>query len=135
MSDPVTGHSGTARYHVEAESMPPNRLPTSGGPVWAKAVPPFMCLDADVIDTVRRYDETLAPAVLGIDRAGRRSLLAHAPGEDCYQTDETTVREVVRRWVGVQPGSRRCRPACARSGPGTWSASWTGCSAGRTGHG
>ena len=41
------------------------RLPTSEGPVWAKAVPPFMCLDADVIETVRRYDPELAPAVLG----------------------------------------------------------------------
>ena len=61
-----------------------------------------MCLDADVIETVRRHDRELAPAVLGVDRPGRLSLLAHAPGEDCYQTDESTVREVVRRWVGVQ---------------------------------
>jgi hypothetical protein len=166
VSDPVTGRGGTVRYHVEAESMPPNgaldrtpldswpdvirshpmrapwaepggprelvawaaatataaglpatgaarqvktwnlscvyRLPTVAGPVWAKAVPSFMCLDADVIDTVRRYDESLAPAVLGIDRTGRRSLLAHAPGEDCFETDEPTIHEVVRRWVGVQ---------------------------------
>lgn len=166
VSEPVIGRGGIVRYHVDAESMPPNgaldrtpldswpnlvrhhplrapwaepggprelvawaaatataaglpptgtarqvktwnlscvyRLPTTAGPVWAKAVPSFMCLDADVIDTVRRYDESLAPAVLGIDRAGRRSLLAHAPGEDCHQTDEPTIREVVRRWVGVQ---------------------------------
>lgn len=78
------------------------RLPTATGPVWMKATSPFMRNDADIIQHVSRYDASLVPAVLASDTERQWSLLAHAPGEDCYQTDEDTIRAVVRRWVAVQ---------------------------------
>ena len=54
---------------------------------WAKATSRFCSIDADIIEHVRRYDETLAPAVLATSRENRWSLLAHAPGTDCWEPD------------------------------------------------
>lgn len=78
------------------------KLPTAAGPVWVKATSPFMRSDADVIRHVARYDPTIAPAVLATDPARQWSLLSHAPGDDCFETDADTIRTVVRRWVAVQ---------------------------------
>ncbi|MFC6155417.1 aminoglycoside phosphotransferase family protein [Kribbella jiaozuonensis] len=69
---------------------------------WAKATSRFGSIDADVIEHVRRYDETLAPAVLASSREDRWSLLAHAPGTDCWEPDRPSVESVVSRWVGAQ---------------------------------
>ncbi|HEY7045792.1 MAG TPA: aminoglycoside phosphotransferase family protein [Jatrophihabitantaceae bacterium] len=76
------------------------RLPLPDGAVWAKATAPFLATDAEAIRIVRRHDAGLAPEVLASD--GHRSLLAEAPGIDCYQTDPATIRAVVTRWVAVQ---------------------------------
>jgi hypothetical protein len=69
---------------------------------WAKATSRFASVDADIIEHVQRYDETLAPAVLGKSVQNRWSLLAHAPGIDCWEPDQATVENVVPRWVAVQ---------------------------------
>lgn len=69
---------------------------------WAKATSRFCSVDADIIDHLRRYDETLAPAVLATSREHRWSLLAHAPGTDCWEPDRPTVESVVSRWVAAQ---------------------------------
>ena len=69
---------------------------------WAKATSRFCGIDADIIQHVRRYDATLAPAVLGQSTDHRWSLLAHAPGIDCWEPDQATVDSVVSRWVAAQ---------------------------------
>jgi hypothetical protein len=69
---------------------------------WAKATSRFCSIDADIIEHVRRYDETLAPAVLATSRENRWSLLAHAPGTDCWEPDRLSVESVVSRWVAAQ---------------------------------
>jgi Ser/Thr protein kinase RdoA (MazF antagonist) len=78
------------------------RIPTADGPVWLKATSPFMRHDAAVIELVSRYDARLAPAVIASDPVIQRSLLAHAPGVDCFETDTATIRAVLARWVRVQ---------------------------------
>jgi aminoglycoside/choline kinase family phosphotransferase len=55
-----------------------------------------------VIKHVHQYDDALAPAVLGVDLENRWSLLAHAPGTDCWEPDPETVQDIVSRWVAVQ---------------------------------
>lgn len=69
---------------------------------WAKATSHFGSVDADIIEQVRRYDEKLAPHVIGRSVEDRWSLLAHAPGIDCWEPDQETVANVVSRWVAVQ---------------------------------
>ena len=69
---------------------------------WAKATRRFCGIDADTVEHVRRYDETLAPTVLATSRENRWSLLAHASGVDCWEPDQPTIENVVSRWVGVQ---------------------------------
>nr|WP_239062299.1 aminoglycoside phosphotransferase family protein [Streptomyces sp. SID13031] len=78
------------------------QLPAAGGGAWAKATGRFCSVDADVINHVHQYDVALAPAVLGVDLENRWSLLAHAPGIDCWTPDPATVQDVVSRWVAVQ---------------------------------
>ncbi|GAA1613658.1 hypothetical protein GCM10009789_79790 [Kribbella sancticallisti] len=80
------------------------RFPTDEGGAWAKATSRFCSVDADIIEHVRSYDAALAPAVLGVDLENRWSLLAHAPGIDCWEPDLPTVQDVVSRWVAVQAG-------------------------------
>lgn len=69
---------------------------------WAKATSRFCSTDAEIIQQVHRYDATLAPAVLGLSRENGWSLLAHAPGDDCWEPDRQTLEDVVGRWVAVQ---------------------------------
>ncbi len=76
------------------------RLPTAEGPVWAKATPPFMADEAEVIRLVASVDPALAPVVLAAEPG--RLLLAEAPGHDCWHPDDEVVERVVPRWVAVQ---------------------------------
>ncbi|WP_328526852.1 aminoglycoside phosphotransferase family protein [Kribbella sp. NBC_00359] len=69
---------------------------------WAKATSRFCSIDADIIEHIHRYDGTLAPTVLATSAADRWSLLAHAPGIDCWEPDRPTIEDVVGRWVAVQ---------------------------------
>lgn len=72
------------------------------GDAWAKATSTFGSVDAEVIQYVGQYDATLVPGVLGVDVVNRWSLLEHAPGVDCWEPDDDTLRDVVSRWVAVQ---------------------------------
>jgi hypothetical protein len=72
------------------------------GSAWAKATSAFCSVDAEVIREVRRYDDALAPGVLGVDLVNRWSLLEQAPGVDCWEPDDETLRDVISRWVAVQ---------------------------------
>jgi hypothetical protein len=78
------------------------RFSTPDGGAWAKANSPFCSIDADVIRHVQQYDAQLAPGVLGMDADRRWSLLEHAPGVDCWEPDDETLRDVIGRWVTVQ---------------------------------
>jgi hypothetical protein len=69
---------------------------------WAKATSRFCSVDADIISHVHEYDVALAPGVLGVDLENRWSLLAHAPGIDCWEPDPATVQDIISRWVAVQ---------------------------------
>jgi len=71
---------------------------------WAKATRTFQSVDAEVINLVRQLDPNLAPGVIAVGSVNRWSLLEHAPGVDCWEPDEDTARDVVRRWVAVQAG-------------------------------
>ncbi|TDO46321.1 phosphotransferase family enzyme [Kribbella sp. VKM Ac-2527] len=71
---------------------------------WAKATCRFCTVDGAVIRRVHQYDAALAPTVLAVDHERGWSLLAHAPGIDCWQPDRATVEDVVTRWVAVQAG-------------------------------
>jgi Ser/Thr protein kinase RdoA (MazF antagonist) len=51
---------------------------------------------------VQQYDASLTPTVLATSAENRWSLLAHAPGIDCWEPDQAIVEDVVPRWVAVQ---------------------------------
>ena len=72
------------------------QLPTAGGDVWLKAVPPFMAHEGAVIETVRQIGPTL------IARADGVVLLDNIPGEDQYDAPAPVCAEMVRRWVEIQ---------------------------------
>ncbi|MFC6094677.1 phosphotransferase [Saccharothrix lopnurensis] len=76
------------------------RLPTDRGPVWAKATPPFMADEAEVIRLVASVDPALAPVLLAAEPG--RVLLAEAPGHDCWHPTDEVVDRVVPRWVAAQ---------------------------------
>ncbi|ANZ38174.1 hypothetical protein BBK82_21015 [Lentzea guizhouensis] len=77
-----------------------HRLPTAGGPVWLKAVPPFFADEGAVITMVAAHDPTLVPEVIAA--APGRVLLGHAEGHDCWHLTPEAVERVVPRWVAVQ---------------------------------
>lgn len=76
------------------------RVPTEDGVAWAKAFPPFMADEAEVIAMVSAVDSSLVPRVLA--SGARRVLLADAPGKDCWQPSAETIERIVPRWVAVQ---------------------------------
>lgn len=83
------------------------RLPTPGGPVWCKSVPPFFAHEAQVISMLGADDPALVPTVLATDAATGTALLDDIPGEDQFGAPEerlvAMVQELVRlqdRWAG-----------------------------------
>jgi RimJ/RimL family protein N-acetyltransferase len=76
------------------------RLPTARGPVWLKSTPHFAADEAEAIAAFARVDPGLVPRVLG--SAGRRLLMEHVPGEDCWNASHQTVTSGVRRFVAAQ---------------------------------
>jgi hypothetical protein len=77
-----------------------HRLPTAGGPVWLKAVPPFFADEGAVLEMVAAHDPTLVPSVLA--SAPGRVLLSQAEGGNCWHLTPEMVEKVVPRWVAVQ---------------------------------
>ena len=75
------------------------RLPTSGGPVWLKAVPPFFAHEGVVLPLL---DPAVVPPVLGAEPG--RVLLGQVPGDDQYDATGDTLLEMVRMLVRLQAG-------------------------------
>ncbi|ADP79349.1 aminoglycoside phosphotransferase family protein [Pseudofrankia inefficax] len=71
------------------------RIPTATGPVWLKTTPPFAAHEADVIAAFAHVAPRLAPTVLAADPEGRRVLLDHVPGSDCWNASAATIRAAV----------------------------------------
>jgi hypothetical protein len=78
------------------------KLSTVDGPVWAKATPAFGNAEGAIINAVRSYDPDLSPQVIAHDPVAKRALMAHVPGEDCWNVSTETACAVVSRWVAVQ---------------------------------
>lgn len=77
-----------------------HRLPTTRGPVWLKAVPPFFADEGTVIKMVAAHDPALVPEVLA--SAPNRVLLSQAEGANCWPVTPEQIEDVVPRWVAVQ---------------------------------
>ena len=77
-----------------------HRIPTAAGPVWSKATGAWQASEAAAIALVGRHAPDLVPTVLAAE--GRRMLLDHVPGEDCWGADEATVLATLPRWVAAQ---------------------------------
>ncbi|MFF3906182.1 aminoglycoside phosphotransferase family protein [Streptomyces sp. NPDC001848] len=76
------------------------RLPTARGPVWLKATPRFATDEAAAVGAFARVDAGLVPTVIG--RGEHRMLMAHVPGEDCWDASPETVTAVTGRFVAAQ---------------------------------
>ncbi|MER5635330.1 aminoglycoside phosphotransferase family protein [Kitasatospora sp. NPDC002227] len=79
-----------------------HRLPTGAGPAWLKSTPVFGACEAETIALIAEVDRELVPTVLAADTPGRRVLLDHVPGQDCWGFPEDTMLAVVGRWVAAQ---------------------------------
>lgn len=91
-----------------------HRLPTADGPVWLKAVPPFLQDEAAVIKMVAAHDPSLVPEVIA--SAPHCVLLSHAQGGNCRMFEPEHIDLIVPRWVAVQhaladAGAPGMRPA------------------------
>jgi hypothetical protein len=76
------------------------RLPTTGGPVWLKAIPPFAAAEPAAIAAIAEVDRDLVPTVLA--SAPGRLLLADVPGVDCWDAGPELVADVVHRMALAQ---------------------------------
>lgn len=93
------------------------RLPTAQGPVWLKATAPFAADEAVALREFARAAPGLVPDVLASGEG--RVLLAHVPGEDCWDASPATAESGVRRFVAAQARlAARPRPAGLRDGRG-----------------
>ena len=68
--------------------------------MWSKATGAWQASEAAAIALVGRHAPDLVPTVLAAE--GRRMLLDHVPGEDCWGADEATVLATLPRWVAAQ---------------------------------
>jgi hypothetical protein len=75
------------------------RIPTAGGPVWLKVVPPFFAHESAMIHVVGSVLPYL-PQVLASDR--QRVLLADIPGADQYSASTPDLAWMVRTLVATQ---------------------------------
>ncbi|WP_232304050.1 aminoglycoside phosphotransferase family protein [Pseudofrankia sp. DC12] len=71
------------------------RFPTARGPVWLKTLPTFAADEAAALAAVGQVAPALVPAVVAADPAGRRLLLDHVPGTDCWDPSPDDVRAAV----------------------------------------
>src|SRR6185437_490274 len=72
-------------------------IPTSGGPVWLKSVPPFFAHEGRIIEWLAEPD---LPPLLGWD-AGR-VLMADIPGVDQYDAPVPILARAVDTLVRIQ---------------------------------
>jgi hypothetical protein len=76
------------------------RLPTTGGPVWLKAIPGFAAAEPAALAAFAAADPGLVPAVRA--SAPGRLLLADIPGEDCWDAPAEVVADAVSRLAAGQ---------------------------------
>jgi phosphotransferase family enzyme len=77
-------------------------LPTAGGDVWSKTVPPFQGHEGLVLGLIADDEPSLVPPLLAADPASGTVLLGDVAGEDQWDAPEDVLREMVRRWVRTQ---------------------------------
>jgi len=92
-------------------------LPTSDGPVWLKAIPPFALAEPIAIRTFAEVDPKLVPNVIASGPG--RLLLADVPGKDCWDASLETMSDVVRRLVTAQARIGRPPPGIPDRRPET----------------
>jgi hypothetical protein len=92
------------------------RLPTTAGPVWLKAIPPFAAAEPAAIAALAEIDPTLVPDVLA--SAPGRLLLADVPGVDCWDAGPALVADVVHRMASAQARIDRPPPGLPDRGLG-----------------
>jgi hypothetical protein len=69
---------------------------------WLKLTPPFAAHEPAVTEHIAAVGPSLVVPVLASDAAHRRSVLAHIPGEDCWDASGELIRATVTRWVAAQ---------------------------------
>ena len=77
------------------------RIPTEGGDVWCKSVPPFLAHEARAIALAGALDPSLVPPLVGADQEGT-ALLGDVAGKDQWGASEPALIEMARRLVGLQ---------------------------------
>lgn len=79
------------------------RLPTAGGPVWCKSVPPFFAHEGPALAWLQTIAPPgLVPRILGHDDATATVLIDDVPGADLYDADDATLAAIVERLVDLQ---------------------------------
>ena len=73
------------------------RLPTSGGDVWLKVVPPFFAHEAVIMSYL---DAACVPRILGAEPG--RVVMAHIDGEDHFSTRGSALLEMMELLIGLQ---------------------------------
>lgn len=76
------------------------RLPTAGGPVWCKAVPPFFDHEGAILQLVAGVRPDLVPPVLAC--APGRTLLGHVRGSDQWGAGRELAMSMVSAFVDLQ---------------------------------
>ncbi|MFB9445645.1 phosphotransferase [Dactylosporangium vinaceum] len=76
------------------------RLPTTDGPVWLKAIPPFAAAEPAALAAYATADPALVPSVIAAARG--RILLSDIPGRDGWSATDTDVTAAVTRLVEAQ---------------------------------
>ncbi len=72
-------------------------VPTAGGPVWLKCLPPFFAHEIAVLEQLA--DQPI-PRVIAAD--GHRCLMADLPGEDGYEADRSEQISMISTLVEIQ---------------------------------
>lgn len=76
------------------------RIPTDIGPVWSKAVPPFMAHEGAIIDRLSADDPDVVPRLIGFETG--IALMADIPGIDQFEAAEPVLIRMVSLLVGLQ---------------------------------
>lgn len=76
------------------------RVPTAAGPLWGKAVPPFMAHEGAIINRIAVDDPHVVPRLVGFDTG--TALMADIPGIDQFDAAEPVLIRMVSLLVGLQ---------------------------------
>jgi hypothetical protein len=96
----VVDITGPARQHRTWNLSAIWSIPTTGGTVWLKCVPPFLAHEAALLEVLAGK---AVPRLIAAD--GHRLLLAGLPGEDGYDASDAEQVEMITALVGLQLGA------------------------------